>query len=252
MVFEYSKRNEKSFKDLCFKEVKMKTIKVIVKDHNNIYEKLYSYDTDNTFKDLFELFDIDGCYLDGQGSIFPKNGTSVLKYVIHNGRVEWIIPLEECTIEDYLKTYNLEEIRLYKPSEIGGVSLPEVEWNSILEALKQGKDFLEIILTLWELKKLIKEFKEKFVNYKRGCVPIDFIDSFIKKRQCWSKSELKMRLQLEEDKSAEVLLHSAGYIYDKETNLYYYNEVLSQKNKDNFIKCVNEYLENHEIKNIIK
>ena len=120
-----------------------------------------------------------------------------------------------------------------------------------MEILEQGKTFLECILSIFEIKNICQELKEKYIRYKRGLVPLYIVEDFIKSKDCWSLSELKMRLTLELDESVKVLLELAGYLYDEKTDLYYFNKTLSQKNHKEFEAFVNKYLETHNVHEII-
>lgn len=236
----------------------MKVVKVIYKNHKistgNLYPvkvEYFHYNSESTFKELFISLNIDNAILDEKRTFYPLNGNILVKYIIHDGRVDWLVPVKECTIEDYLNTYNLKEIVLFVANGIGGISLPEIDWQVLLEILEQGKTFLECILSIFEIKNICQELKEKYIRYKRGLVPLYIVEDFIKSKDCWSLSELKMRLTLELDESVKVLLELAGYLYDEKTDLYYFNKTLSQKNHKEFEAFVNKYLETHNVDEII-
>lgn len=237
----------------------MKVVKVIYKNHKistgNLYPvkvEYFHYNSESTFKELFISLNIDNAILDEKGTFYSLNGNILIKYIVHDGRVDWLVPVKDCTIEDYLNTYNLKEIVLFVANGIGGISFPEIDWQALLEVLEQGKSFFGFILNIYEIKNICQELKEKYIKYKRGLVPLYIVEDFIKSKDYWALSEVKMRLNLELDESVKVLLELAGYLYDEKTDLYYFNKTLSQKNHKKFKDFVNKYLETHDVNEIVK
>ena len=237
----------------------VKIVKVIYKSQRKSTGKYYpakifyfSYNSETLFKELFIYVKESLDFYDRSNFAVEPTGNTILNYIIHDEKIEWLVPIEECIIEDYLETYKLNEIVLFTSRDIGGLSFPEVDWICICNMLVSIGQVLSLAIDVYEAKRICSEFCQKFINYKRGKIPANIVEDLIKSRDFWAFSDIKMRLNLEIDNSVIVLLYLAGYLYDEKTNLYYFNKTLSQKNQKEFIKAVNEYLETHDVNDIVR
>ncbi len=90
-----------------------------------------------------------------------SNGSyEALIYRHRFGRLQWNVPLEDFTIEDYLEEFPTNEIKLIRvPDGVGGIIFLGVEWETICNVLKNIYELGSAILTTYEIYKILKDTK---------------------------------------------------------------------------------------------
>ena len=148
-----------------------------------------------------------------------------VQYIIRNGRVEWHVPAEDCTVNDYLNTYPNEQIRVIAVNGIGA-DIPEV-----IVAIALIIDYLMRID--WVKDKIsrlrIKEFCKTLIGRDGRYIQSSDLVAFIMSRNEWNLHEY-MRLCGFSD---ETLARSILYYYGFECNegdTFRYNSSLANRN----------------------
>lgn len=90
------------------------------------------------------------------------------KYVFYDCKVQWNYPLRECFIKDYLNTYRVTEIFLYKHKAIGGLVDPAIIWKVIIYFIKKGEEWLIRKAFEAAFEKLLKDAIEKYIHRNKS------------------------------------------------------------------------------------
>ena len=78
-----------------------------------------------------------------------ENVYLAVKYIVEDGIVKWIVPVEQCTIEEYLNQFNLTSIIWYRPGGIGACGI-ESFWNFLIAVINGVYTKIDFIVTMVE------------------------------------------------------------------------------------------------------
>lgn len=78
-----------------------------------------------------------------------ENVYLAVKYIVEDGIVKWIVPVEQCTIEEYLNQFNLTSIIWYRPGGIGAFGI-ESFWNFLIAVINGAYTQIDFIVTMVE------------------------------------------------------------------------------------------------------
>ena len=149
-----------------------------------------------------------------------------LHYLIRSNHVEWHVPAEECTIDEYLDCFNEEIIELQMPTDIGGF-VEALKWLLTILDIAQKLDWVHDKLKSTNIANLFKPFQSRSGIY---IDEVDFKDLVLSKPQ-WKLSAFMNLLGCNDKELAEVLLKYYGYEKD-EHDLYVFSAekmVINQK-----------------------
>lgn len=222
------------------------------------YDKEFSfeYDDNTKFIDLinyiYNKYKIDGALING--NIDGLNGEFIVKYILKDGVVKWCVPLEDCTLDDYITTYSANDcIQLLKVDGIGGDTLdfltlistivdafkPLVEFTDTLGAIFLIGSFLKWIYgTKLFLKIRLKLFAKHFKEQNGYYIPDSYIEYFVKSRKYWDLDGFMKICQVKDKEIAVLLLYNFGYY--QHGNLYKYDSKLEEANLEIFNETLNK------------
>ena len=167
-----------------------------------------------------------------------------VKYIVKDGIVKWVVPAEQCTIEEYLNQFNLTSIIWYKPGDIGACGI-ESFWNFLIAVINGAYTQIDFIVTMVEFFKLGKSvtsyINNKFLHIPDGVIPPEYVNQFICEKKVWSIDEFMYQFDLDDKEFARFLLYINGYIYDELTNLYFFSNELHMRNKRKYNEALQEY-----------
>lgn len=153
-----------------------------------------------------------------------ENVYLAVKYIVEDGIVKWIVPVEQCTIEEYLNQFNLTSIIWYRPGGIGAFGI-ESFWNFLIAVINGVYTKIDFIVTMVEFFKLGKSvtsyINNKFLHIPDGTFPPvdnEYVNQFICEKKVWSIDEFMYEFDLDDREFARFLLYINGYIYDELTN----------------------------------
>lgn len=176
-----------------------------------------------------------------------ENVYLAVKYIVEDGIVKWIVPVEQCTIEEYLNQFNLPSIIWYRPGGIGAFGI-ESFWNFLIAVINGVYTKIDFIVTMVEFFKLGKSvtsyISKKFLHIPDGVfLPVDneYVNQFICEKKIWSIDEFMYQFDLDDKEFARFLLYINGYIYDELTNLYFFSNELHMRNKRKYNEALQEY-----------
>lgn len=154
-----------------------------------------------------------------------------LHYLIRDNHVVWHVPVNECTIYEYLNCYGDKTITLEMPTNIGGV-VEAIVWIFKILDIAETLDWLVGKLKKTSLGQLFKPFQSKNGNY------IEQIDlkHFVISRSQWRMSEFMNIIGCYDKKIAEGLLSYFGF-EKVEQDLYVLNNdkmIMNQEKFDNY------------------
>lgn len=91
--------------------------------HEYDKEVSFEYDENTKFIDLINYihneYKIDGALINK--NIDGLNDSFIVKYILKDGVVKWCVPLEDCTLDDYITTYSVNGyIQLLNVDGLGG------------------------------------------------------------------------------------------------------------------------------------
>ena len=159
-----------------------------------------------------------------------ENVYLAVKYIVKDGIVKWIVPVEQCTIEEYLNQFNLTSIIWYKSDENGAGEI-ESFWNFLIAVINGVYSKIDFIVTMVEFFKLGKSvtsyINNKFLHIPDGVFPPvdnEYVNQFICEKKIWSIDEFMYQFDLDDKEFARFLLYINGYIYDELTNLYFFSK----------------------------
>lgn len=225
----------------------------IIKTHRT---EEFEYTKETTFKELLHYLNMSDVCTDNINAIIHinqnKDTNLYLKYIVHDGKFEWHYPLFQCTIQEYLETYSLDRIVLFEPKEIGGIFLPEVDWQIFFQMIQTGFTYLGYGLATYEAAKIIEELKEKYILHREIPVSLNTVQKAIKSKNIWSLNEFIYLFSMETGDTAKMLLSCAGYIYNEDNDLYFYNKTLEEKNKKKFNELSKEVFSQKDIEEILR
>lgn len=157
-----------------------------------------------------------------------ENVYLAVKYIVEDGIVKWIVPVEQCTIEEYLNQFNLTSIIWYRPGGIGAFGI-ESFWNFLIAVINGVYTKIDFIVTMVEFFKLGKSvtsyINNKFLHIPDGTFPPvdnEYVNQFICEKKVWSIDEFMYEFDLDDREFARFLLYINGYIYDELTNLIFF------------------------------
>ena len=138
-----------------------------------------------------------------------------VRYIIRNGKVEWLIPSEECLLLEYLSTYPSEVLELEILSEIGATPVEIIAIISSIITIVMGAE--------WVFGKIarIKEYVKNFKNKKGQYIEEYDLKSFIQSKDEWNIDELMELLNVNDMQITVIILDYFGY--SKSQNMYSYN-----------------------------
>lgn len=127
-----------------------------------------------------------------------------VKYIVKDGIVKWVVPAEQCTIEEYLNQFNLTSIIWYKPGDIGACGI-ESFWNFLIAVINGAYTQIDFIVTMVEFFKLGKSvtsyINNKFLHIPDGVIPPvdnEYVNQFICEKKVWSIDEFMYQFDLDE------------------------------------------------------
>ena len=215
---------------------------------------IFEYDKNTTLADLLNKLELNpmDVYMDeGEHLCHYTQGENVclaVKYIVKDGIVKWIEPVEQCTIEEYLNQFNLTSIIWYKPDGIGACGI-ESFWDFLISVINGAYIAADFIVTMVEVFKLgksaISYIKNKFLHIPDGVFPPvdnEYVNQFICEKKIWSIDEFMYEFDLDDKKFAKFLLYINGYIYDEITNLCFFSNELYVRNKRKYNEELQEYL----------
>ena len=168
-----------------------------------------------------------------------ENVYLAVKYIIKDGIVKWIVPVEQCTIEEYLNQFNLTSIIWYRPGGIGACGI-ESFWNFLISVINGVYTKIDFIVTMAEFFKLGKSVTS-YINGTFPPVDNEYVNQFICEKKIWSIDEFMYQFDLDDKEFARFLLYINGYIYDELTNLYFFSNELHMRNKRKYNEALQEY-----------
>ena len=170
-----------------------------------------------------------------------------VKYLVKDGIVKWVVPAEQCTIEEYLNQFNLTSIIWYKPGDIGACGI-ESFWNFLIAVINGAYTRIDFIVTMVDFFKLGKSvtsyINNKFLHIPDAVIPPvdnEYVNQFICEKKIWSIDEFMYEFDLDDKEFARFLLYINGYIYDELTNLYFFSNELHIRNKGKYNEALQEY-----------
>lgn len=176
-----------------------------------------------------------------------ENVYLAVKYIVKDGIVKWIVPVEQCTIEEYLNQFNLTSIIWYKPDGVGACGI-ESFWNFLIAVINGAYTRIDFIVTMVDFFKLGKSvtsyINKKFLHIPGGTFPPvdnEYVNQFICEKKIWSIDEFMYQFDLDDKEFARFLLYINGYIYDELTNLYFFSNELHMRNKRKYNEALQEY-----------
>lgn len=171
-----------------------------------------------------------------------ENVYLAVKYIVKDGIVKWIVPVEQCTIEEHLNQFNLTSIIWYRP---GGI---ESFWNfliAVINGVYTKIDFIVTMVDFFNLGKSVTSYiNNKFLHIPDGVIPPvdnEYVNQFICEKKVWSIDEFMYQFALDDKEFARFLLYINGYIYDELTNLYFFSNELHMRNKRKYNEVLQEY-----------
>lgn len=209
---------------LClFKKINVKIVTVLP-DYNlnkrviNEYERTFVYNNETLLSELLNFYV--GSYVGDEAIPYlPICNEHILfggdvQYLIKNHRVEWLVPSNQCTIQDYLLCYP-EKLELNIVSGIGS-SVPDlINWIAIIltigpgiewsfKKMKQIYRYIYKELSKSNNSKIIQSFTGKNGQY----IKYDDLKSFVVSRKEWDLDTFMNLLQWDDrDFSINMLLY---------------------------------------------
>lgn len=142
-----------------------------------------------------------------------ENVYLAVKYIVEEGVVKWIVPVEQCTIEEYLNQFNLTSIIWYRPGGIGACGI-ESFWNFLISVINGVYTKIDFIVTMAEFFKLGKSvtsyINNKFLHIPDGTFPPvdnEYVNQFICEKKIWSIDEFMYQFDLDDKEFARFLLY---------------------------------------------
>ena len=176
-----------------------------------------------------------------------ENVYLAVKYIIKDGIVKWIVPVEQCTIEEYLNQFNLTSIIWYRPDGIGACGI-ESFWSFLITVINGAYTTMDFIVTMVDSfnlgKSVISYISKKFLHIPDGVFPPvdnEYVNQFICEKKVWSIDVFMYEFDLDDKEFARFLLYINGYIYDELTNLYFFSNELHMRNKRKYNEALQEY-----------
>ena len=127
-----------------------------------------------------------------------------VKYIVKDGIVKWVVPAEQCTIEEYLNQFNLTSIIWYKPGDIGACGI-ESFWNFLIAVINGVYTKIDFIVTMVEFFKLGKSvtsyINNKFLHIPDAVFPPvdnEYVNQFICEKKIWSIDEFMYQFDLDD------------------------------------------------------
>ena len=214
---------------------------------------IFEYCETTTLADLLNELELNplDVYMDKENHLchytLGENVYLAVKYIVEDGIVKWIVPVEQCTIEEYLNQFNLTSIIWYKPDGVGACGI-ESFWNFLIAVINGAYTRIDFIVTMVDFFKLGKSvtsyINTKFLHIPYAVFPPvynEYVNQFICEKKVWSIDEFMYEFDLDDKEFARFLLYINGYIYDELTNLYFFSNELHMRNKRKYNEALQEY-----------
>lgn len=156
---------------------------------------IFEYCETTTLADLLNELELNplDVYMDKENHLCHytrgENVYLAVKYIVKDGIVKWIVPVEQCTIEEYLNQFNLTSIIWYKPDGVGACGI-ESFWNLLIAVINGVYITMDFIVTMVEFFKLGKSvtsyINNKFLHIPDGVIPPvdnEYVNSLFVKRR---------------------------------------------------------------------
>lgn len=169
---------------------------------------IFEYCETTTLADLLNELELNplDVYMDKENHLchytLGENVYLAVKYIVEDGIVKWIVPVEQCTIEEYLNQFNLTSIIWYKSDENGACEI-ESFWNfliAVINGVYTKIDFIVTMVDFFNLGKSVTSYiNKKFLHIPdRVFPPVDnkYVNQFICEKKIWSIDEFMYQFDL--------------------------------------------------------
>ncbi len=235
---------------------------VIDYDKKILNQFQYEYDQDTTIYDLITTMDIMPFQIERYDLFYSYYDSSegidyaFVKYILNkNGNYEWLIPIEECKLVDFIEFYHIDTLRIYQ--RLGGIGAavggPDFDWIVILLMLEHAYLYGDKVLRVLEMasfsKKAIESIRRKihttFLNPEKK-IPKNIVDEAILQKDYWAVADFAFRFDVDKE-SVPFILEWYGYIYDQKQQLYFFNQSMHDKHEKKYQDKLEKFRREHAI-----